>query len=867
MSGRFDPDGTLRKGGQQDATASKSTSQAARGVLHATSSKKTASGMVNALISSFNGQLQHTAGNSSFMAAPGSSSSSANAKATTPVPVNPAQMTNNLVLHPRCGSAKQPADGSSGVPMASSIASAADAARVWNSHAGATSTSAPVSPTRRSFTEPGIMATQGRLSNASHLLRDAVFTPDDLSSNSAVGPKSLHSQVNSISFLQPSDNGGMTSDANIGIGGFSLMQMNSTSGGSTANSSFTTSKNASFTSPNSSFTALNSVFTAPNSSSGQDQQLYGSLRTFPASVAGNMSSSGIPIDVLRQRARVSFLLNSNNPTDASSTRGLGSRSASINRSSAGQLTAMVKSASTQLLLEEATACLSESKPVSTGESSHTRPNGMIERQHSREPPPSNSRPQMSRLASFKAVLHKLTGIGDAADSGSPGTTSNTNIKSPEKEQPLLPALPAGGVPKFGIAQSDISSGPNTLVQAASDRQNGIDIASHGIGNSSNIDRLGSAGSSATAAQALFLAQAQPAKLPVEAGLDSQTLRAAGTAAKLSQTQAQQQQAIHPSVPQPSQQPIVLAPPATTEPVLLAVAKWLPPAMQRQHWCLADFVVQKRLYDGYASTISKAQDRISGATVALKVYHMNKLNNISSHQVAREVRLHVALQHENIIKLHAAFQEVGSVVLVQEFATGGDLWAFMDTNSGRLTEQMTVSLVLQPFLRALHYLHASGIAHRDIKPENILFSGDMVLKIADFGLAVNLREERAVTRVGTLDYMAPEVLRCPLKRNPGDNKDNLAVAYQQSVDSWAVGILAFELLTGRAPFTSSGASEAAVEAAIKTAAPFFPRRLSEPAKDFMAAALNKTPDKRLNILQMLQHPWIKSFQARMLVAVQ
>lgn len=156
MSGRYDPDGTLRKGSQQDATASKSTSQALRGVLHATSSKKTASGMVNALISSFNGQPQHTAGNSTFMAAPGSSSSSsANAKANTPVPVNLAQMTNNLVLHPRCGSAKQLVDGSSAVPMASSIASAADAARLWNSHAGATSTSAPVSPTMRSFTEPG----------------------------------------------------------------------------------------------------------------------------------------------------------------------------------------------------------------------------------------------------------------------------------------------------------------------------------------------------------------------------------------------------------------------------------------------------------------------------------------------------------------------------------------------------------------------------------------------------------------------------------------------------------------------------------------------------------------------------------------
>jgi serine/threonine protein kinase len=55
-----------------------------------------------------------------------------------------------------------------------------------------------------------------------------------------------------------------------------------------------------------------------------------------------------------------------------------------------------------------------------------------------------------------------------------------------------------------------------------------------------------------------------------------------------------------------------------------------------------------------------------------------------------------------------------------------------------------------------YLHTRGIIHRDIKPENILFSSGMTLKLADFGLAIDLRRERAVTRAGTLDYMAPEV---------------------------------------------------------------------------------------------------------------
>lgn len=73
----------------------------------------------------------------------------------------------------------------------------------------------------------------------------------------------------------------------------------------------------------------------------------------------------------------------------------------------------------------------------------------------------------------------------------------------------------------------------------------------------------------------------------------------------------------------------------------------------------------------------------------------------------------------------------------------------------LTHPPTHPLYNHP-LTPLQYLHTRGIIHRDIKPENILFTSDMTLKLADFGLAIDLRRERAVTRAGTLDYMAPEV---------------------------------------------------------------------------------------------------------------
>jgi serine/threonine protein kinase len=69
---------------------------------------------------------------------------------------------------------------------------------------------------------------------------------------------------------------------------------------------------------------------------------------------------------------------------------------------------------------------------------------------------------------------------------------------------------------------------------------------------------------------------------------------------------------------------------------------------------------------------------------------------------------------------------------------------------------------------------------------------------------------------------------------------------------------------RVPFSAAGASDSAIEAAIHCTVPAFPSRMSEPATDFIAAALHKQPDKRPSVLQMLHHPWIRSFQVHALL---
>ena len=74
----------------------------------------------------------------------------------------------------------------------------------------------------------------------------------------------------------------------------------------------------------------------------------------------------------------------------------------------------------------------------------------------------------------------------------------------------------------------------------------------------------------------------------------------------------------------------------------------------------------------------------------------------------------------------------------------------------MLEAHVIKNVMAPFLTAICHLHTKGILHRDIKPENILLTGQGEIKVADFGLAIDTIREKPMSRVGTLDYMPPEV---------------------------------------------------------------------------------------------------------------
>jgi aurora kinase len=85
-----------------------------------------------------------------------------------------------------------------------------------------------------------------------------------------------------------------------------------------------------------------------------------------------------------------------------------------------------------------------------------------------------------------------------------------------------------------------------------------------------------------------------------------------------------------------------------------------------------------------------------------------------YQVEREIRLHIALDHENIIKLYAAFEDEKNIYMVQEFAGNGDLFEVVRRHGGMFKDKQASRDVIAPFLEAIQHMHSLNIIHRDIK---------------------------------------------------------------------------------------------------------------------------------------------------------
>ena len=197
--------------------------------------------------------------------------------------------------------------------------------------------------------------------------------------------------------------------------------------------------------------------------------------------------------------------------------------------------------------------------------------------------------------------------------------------------------------------------------------------------------------------------------------------------------------------------------------------------------------------GAMGVVYKARQISLKRIVALKVTHIGGKDRATLQARFRLEATAVArLQHTNIVQIFEVGDYEDSSFISLELVSGGSLAQRL---KGEPLSEFDAAQCVQTLSRAMHYAHRRGVVHRDLKPANILLTASGTLKITDFGLARQLKDSRRLTRIGdilgTPSYMAPEQA----------NGDPEALP---TADIYSLGVILYELLTGKPPFTGESA---------------------------------------------------------------
>lgn len=213
--------------------------------------------------------------------------------------------------------------------------------------------------------------------------------------------------------------------------------------------------------------------------------------------------------------------------------------------------------------------------------------------------------------------------------------------------------------------------------------------------------------------------------------------------------------------------------------------------------LGNYRIVEVIARGAYGIVYRAEHIHLGYSVAIKFIHayLNTLQQQASFR--QEAQTLVKLRHPNTVRLlDFGIVDEESPYLVSEYASGGSLRDYLEQQASQPLPLQDARRILAQVGHALTYVHSQGIIHRDLKPENILFDSDGKALLADFGIARVKRTMNAgrqgsaasLVGLGTPAYMAPEQFQS--KGEP-----------QPQSDQYALGCVAYELLTGQLPFQS------------------------------------------------------------------
>src|SRR5262245_6543608 len=264
--------------------------------------------------------------------------------------------------------------------------------------------------------------------------------------------------------------------------------------------------------------------------------------------------------------------------------------------------------------------------------------------------------------------------------------------------------------------------------------------------------------------------------------------------------------------------------------------------------LDQYVLEDVVARGGMATIFRARDTANRHVVALKLPHLEYASDlVFNERFRREEEIGQRLDHPSVIKVLRPLEK-SRLYLAMEYVDG-ELLRERLRREGRLPIADATARGIK-IADALAYLHDHGVVHRDLKPENVMLTRDGGVKLMDFGIAFDATLRKMTwsglsQSVGTPDYMAPE----QVKGRRGDPR----------TDIYALGVILYEMLTGRVPFPADNIY-AALRAKVeddpvppRDLRPEIPPPLEEVVLHALEPESHKRPQSAFELRESLAHP--------------
>jgi len=261
--------------------------------------------------------------------------------------------------------------------------------------------------------------------------------------------------------------------------------------------------------------------------------------------------------------------------------------------------------------------------------------------------------------------------------------------------------------------------------------------------------------------------------------------------------------------------------------------------------ITDFEIMKELGVGSFGQVYLAKHKKTKAIYAIKSIDKTDDQNLEEKaNFSREVEIMYKLHHPNIVKLYGHFEDSKYCYFIMQYIPKRSVYEIIP-KSGKKPNLQLIASVMKDLVSAVYYLHNMKpiIIHRDIKPENVLLDENSRAYLTDFGWSNYIQSfKRRTTVCGTPLYLPPEMVN--------------ETSHDENADIWCIGVLLFELSTGRVPF--DGRDLETVKANILRLNIAWPREIDPEVKDLISQILRLNPKSRLSIEEILSHSFFTKY---------